>query len=162
MISILSGLIGGIIAALLTTYIAKRVGKASTPGHLGFGPFMWLLGVACLAFALLPIAQTLFWNHDKDLWAKIGLFVGFGAGAVYCIAEAAFVRGTFNDEGIEFSTPWTGLKRETWEDLESLELNAWCSWYTLTFKSGTKIRLSRYLGGHLSALEMADARQEFS
>lgn len=56
------------------------------------------------------------------------------------------------------STPWTGLKRERWTDLVSVEFNDWSSWYTLTFASGKKIRLSSYLGGHLSALEMAAAQ----
>jgi len=37
-------------------------------------------------------------------------------------------------------------------------LNDWCSWYTLKFKSGKTIRLSRYLSGHLSALELAAER----
>ena len=65
---------------------------------------------------------------------------------------------SFDEEGIAFSTPWTGVKRERWEDLESAELNDWCSWYTLKFKSGKTIRLSRYLSGHLSALELAAER----
>ncbi len=158
MSSIISGLIGGVVAVALTAYIAKQVGKAGVPGQLRFGAFMWILAVACLALALLPVALTLFWNHDNEFWAKVALFVGFGLGAVYCFGEAAFVRGAFNEEGIVFSTPWTGLKTEKWKDLESVELNGWCSWYTLSFRSGNKIRLSRYLGGHLSALEMADAQ----
>lgn len=159
MSSVVSGLIGGAIAVALTAYIAKRVGKAGAPGQLRFGTFMWIVAVACLAFALLPLALTLFLGHDKELWAKIGLFVGFGIGALYCFGEAALVRGTFDKEGIVFSTPWTGLKREKWKDLVSIELNDWCSWHTLSFRSGNKIRLSRYLHGHLSALEMTDAKR---
>ena len=156
--SVLSGLIGGAVAVLITAYVARRAGKAAAPGQLNYGGFMWALAVACLVLSLFPMALTLFWGHDKDLWAKIALFIGFGLGAIYCFGEAAFVRGSFDQQGIVFSTPWTGLKRERWTDLESVELNDWCSWYTLTFKSGYKIRLSRYLGGHLSALELAEAR----
>lgn len=156
MSSVISGLIGGAIAVALTTYIAKKVGKSGQPGQLRFGPFMWVLAVACLALALLPIVITLHSGHDKELWAKVALFAGFGAGAIYCFGEAAFVRGSFDGQGIRFSTPWTGKKQEKWRDLASIEFNDWCSWYTLTFKSGAKIRLSRYLSGHLSALEAAD------
>lgn len=100
----------------------------------------------------------MFWDHDKDFWAGVGLLVGFGSGAIYCFGEAAFVRGSFDEEGITFSTPWTGLKQEKWKDLSSVESNDGCAWYTLTFRSGKKIRLSRYLDGHLSALEMAEAK----
>jgi hypothetical protein len=51
-------------------------------------------------------------------------------------------------------------KQERWSDLVSVKLNDSANWYTLTFKSGNKIRLSRYLSGHLSALEMASAQRE--
>jgi hypothetical protein len=160
MSAVISGLIGGAIAVALTTYVARRVGKAAVPGQLRFGMFMWILGVGCLGLSLLPIVITQLGN-DRDLWAKVALFIGFGLGAVYCFGEAAFVRGNFDAEGISFSTPWTGLKSEKWKDLESVELNDWASWYTLTFKSGSKIRLSRYLSGHLSALEMVETVHEF-
>lgn len=160
MSAVVSGLLGGAIAVALTTYVARRVGRSAAPGQLRFGMFMWVLAVACSALSLLPVAMTLLGN-DKDLWAKIALSAGFGVGAVYCFGEAAFVRGSFDEEGISFSTPWTGLKRERWSDLESVEVNDWTSWYTLTFKGGSKIRLSRYLSGHLSALEIIGSVREF-
>ena len=160
MSGIVSGLIGGAIAVVLTAYIAKSVGKGSVPGQLKFGPFMWVVGIACLALATLP-GVALFSDPDKQFWPKLALVVGFGLGAFYCIGEVAFVRGAYDQEGIEFYTPWTGQKKEKWKDLESAELNDWCSWYTLTFKSGSRIRLSRYLGGHLSALKMAEVQSEF-
>ena len=156
---IISGLIGGLISVLLTVYIAKRVGKGGKPGELRFGAFMWGLAVACLVFAFLPVAATLAGN-DKEFWAKLALFAGFGFGSAYCFGEAAFVRGLFNDDGIEFHTPWTGTKRENWSDLTSVEFVASCSWYKLTFASGKKVRLSQYLQGHLSAVEMANAKLE--
>lgn len=159
--SVISGLIGGVIAAALTAYIANRVGRSARPGELRFGLFTWVLGVVCLAFAFFPIAITVFAGHDKELWAKVALFVGFGLGGLYSLGEAAFVAGTYDQEGIEFSTPWTGVKRERWNDLQSVELNAWCSWYTLKFRSGSTIRLSRYLNGHMSALEAAGITNEF-
>jgi hypothetical protein len=160
MSGIISGLLGALIAGFLTQYIAAKVGKGGEPGQLRFGAAMWVLGLGCSAFALFPIASTLFWGQDKDLWAKIGLFVCFGLGAVYSFGEAAFARGGFDEQGIWFSTPWTGLKRERWENLETIELNDWASWYTFTFSTGTKIRLSRYLIGHISAIEMAEVQCE--
>lgn len=104
----------------------------------GFGPFMWGLGIACLVLALLPVISTIYFGHNREFWAKAALFVGFGLGAIYCFGEAALFRGKFDGNGIEFHTPWTGTKREKWQDLQSVELNDWCSWYTLTFKSGAR------------------------
>ncbi|OWQ48916.1 hypothetical protein CDL60_03260 [Roseateles noduli] len=158
MSAIVSGLIGGVISVAISSYIVGRVGRAGGAGQLRYGPFMWGLGIACLALSLLPVAATLFAGDHKEYWAKAGLFVGFGIGAIYCFGEAALVRGTFDAEEVRFSTPWTGKKHERWSDLESVRLNGWCNWYTLTFKSGAKIRLSQYLGGHLSALEAAGAQ----
>jgi hypothetical protein len=157
--SIISGLVGGLVAAMLTAYIAKRIGKASTPGTLKFGPVLWVIGACCLAFAVF-VAMTFFAERDKDVWARVALIAGFGAGAIYCFAEAVFTRGRYDENGITFSTPWTGSKQEKWPDLVSITLNEWASWYTLTFRNGNTIRLSRYLSGHLSALEMASAQSE--
>lgn len=155
MSAIASGLLGGAIAVALTTYLAGKVGRAGPPGQLRFGAFMWGLGVACILFSLFPVAATVLAGHDKDFWAKVLLFVGFAVGGIYCLMEAALVRGTFDDEGIRFKTPWTGEKTGKWRDLASVEFNASCSWYTLTFRSGAKIRLSSYLRGHASALDAA-------
>ena len=152
--SILSGLIGGAISVLLTVYIARRVGRAVPPGTLRFGGIVWVLAVACLVFALVPMASFLYFGSEGQLLARLFLLLGFGLAAIYCFGEAAFVKGSYNDEEIEFFTPWTGLKKETWNNLESIEFNSWVSWYTLSFRSGKRIRLSRYLSGHLSLLDL--------
>jgi len=154
MSAIISGLIGGAIAMAITAFVANRVGKSGAHGQLRFGPFLWVLGACCLAFALLPAAAMVV-DYHRQFWPKLALIIGFGGGGAYCLVEAAFVRGSFDAEGIQFSSPWTGMKREAWKDLESLELNEWCSWYTLTFKSGRRIRLSKFLTGHMAALDAA-------
>ncbi|WP_428772210.1 hypothetical protein [Vibrio sp.] len=150
---IISGLLGAIVAVYMTAYISKQAGE-SEAGQLRYTKFMWGLAITCLLLALLPIGLTLA-GHHKELWAKVSLFVGFGSGAIYCFGEAKFVHGSFDQEGIIFSTPWTGLKKEKWANISSIKLSDMCGWYILTFKSGNKIRLSKYLSGHKSALEMA-------
>lgn len=122
---------------------------------------MWVVGVCCLAMAMFPIVITIYFDHHKELWAKVFLVFGFGVGAVYCFIDAACVRGRLNGEGIVFSTPWTGTKDEKWVDLVSVERNDWGGWYALKFRSGKTVRLSRLLSGHLSALEKAGAASEF-
>lgn len=158
MSSIISGIIGGIVATLTTTVIARNVGKAAAPGQLKYATFMWCLAIACVVFALLPVASTYVAGHNKEFWAKLFLFLGFGFAAVYCFGEAAWVQGSFDHVGIRFTTPWTGLKQEQWKDLVSIDFSGSASWYVLTFKSGKKIRLSTYLSGHQAALEVAQAQ----
>jgi len=161
MSAVAHGLIGGAIAALLTAFIASRSARAGEPGRLRFGVSMWALGLGCLAFSVFPIVITVFFGHEKELLAKIALFVCFLAMAIYCLGEAAFVRGSFDENFIDFRTPWTGHKREAWRDLVAIKLNDAAGWYTLTFRSGTKIRLSRFLVGHASALDASHFGGEF-
>ena len=110
-----------------------------------------------LILAFLPVISTLA-GHNKEFWVKLALFIGMLAGAVYCFAEAALVKGSYDEQGIRFQTPWTGAKQEPWSELVSVDFVPSCSWYTLKFKSGKKIRLSQYLKGHLSAVEIAQAK----
>ena len=156
---IVSGIIGGVIATVLIPYIARRVGTANVPGQLGYGPLAWILAFCFLAMAIFPIAMTLFWNHHQQFWAKAGLSIGFGIAAICSFAEAALVRGHYDDKELTLYTPWTGLKRGSWTDLKSIQRNDWGGWYSLTFRDGTRIRLSRLLGGHLSALQKAGVRE---
>jgi hypothetical protein len=111
-----------------------------------------VLGFCCLAFVALAFSALFVdanvWEDGGELFAVIGLIVGFGSGAGYCFAEYFLTRGIYDDEGIDFYTPWTGRKAERWSDLVGVELNAQMSWYVLTFRSGNKIRISTMLSGH--------------
>jgi len=101
--------------------------------------------------------------YDNDVWtdrsefvAVIGLIVGFGVGALLCFADYFVVRGTYDDQGIEFRTPWTGTKVERWSDLQSVKFSTQMSWYVLKFRSGKIIRLSTLLSGHGGVLKKLD------
>jgi len=160
--SIISGLIGGAVSVVLCTYISKSVRKSQAVGELQFGTFLIVLAWCCLAF--VGLAVWAFFN-DADAWEKpselysiIGLFVGFGIASVYCFGEYFKVRGRFDEKGIDFTSPWTGKKSESWEDLESIKFNSQANWYVLHFKSGEKIRLSSLLSGHGEVLELLESK----
>ena len=157
MSGVVSGILGGLLAAGLTALIARNVRRSALPGTLRFGVSMWILGLLCAVLAVLPAIST-YLGHDREVWAKLLLTVGCLAGAIYAFGEAAFVRGTYDEEGIYFQSPWTGKKSQRWIDLRSIELNEWAFWYTLQFKDGEKIRLSMYLSGHVGALDAAARR----
>lgn len=150
--SVISGLVGGAIAVALVTYLSARVRNARADGSLRYGWGVLLLGVACLAIVGVAIVAFFIdenvWTDRGEFIAVIGLIVGFGLGAVYSFGEYFFVRGNFDDEGIEFYSPWTGSKKEKWDDLRSAKFNGSLSWYVLRFRSGKTIRLSSLLSGH--------------
>ena len=156
--SIISGVVGGVVAVVLCTYISKKVSGSKGNGELRFGVF--LAGFAWCSFAFVALAVWAFFNDNDarekpgEMFSIIGLIIGFGFSSFYCFAEYFKVRGKFDDHGIEFYTPWTGRKIEAWSDLESIVLNEQASWYLLKFKSGKKIRLSKFLSGHGDVLEL--------
>lgn len=159
---IISGLIGGIVAVLIGKLVSQRAKQKITDGRLQHGVFILLLAIACAAIAMIATAALLFDKHvsekSSELFSVIGLMAGFGIAALACFAEYFKVEGHFDNDGIEFRTPWTGYKKEHWDDLASARFNASMSWYTLTFRSGKSVRLSTFLAGHGEVLSLLKHR----
>ena len=163
--SIISGIIGGVASLVICTYISKKVRDSSVNGELKFNSFIAAVAWCCLAFSVLAFCAFFF---DNDVWEKrseffsvLGLVIGFGIGAVYCFGEYFKVHGTYNEQEIQFYTPWTGKKYEKWENLKSVKFNSTASWYVLEFRSGAKIRLSTFLSGHGKVLELVGTKGNF-
>ncbi len=158
--SIISGLIGGAVSVALCAYLSAKARSAPNDGRLKYGSWLVALGWCCLAWVGLAV-WALFndldvWEKESELIAVIGLFIGFGLGAIYCFVEYFKTRGTYDDEGIDFYTPWTGRKVEKWCDLHSVEYKARWYGYVLRFKGGNTIRISSLLGGHGGVLSLLD------
>jgi len=155
--SVISGLIGGIIALIFVSLISSKVRNSSNGNQLKYGWGFLVLGWSCIAFVALAIYLLFYdlnvWEDRGELYSVIGLFIGFGAGAIYTFGEYK-VWGSYDDDGIVLYTPWTGRKEEKWCDLDSVKYNSNASWYVLKFKSGRIIRLSSLLGGHGGVLDI--------
>lgn len=160
--SIISGLIAGLLAVVICTLVAKAARRKNTNDELKHGPLIFILAFACMAFSIFAAWVFVFdedvHEQSSELVAVLLLFFGFGMAAIACFAEYFKVSGTFDSNNISFYTPWTGFKKETWEDLVAAKFNGSMYWYTLEFKSGKKIRLSAYLLGHGEVLEIVNKR----
>jgi hypothetical protein len=145
------------VTVSLITYVINSASHSAKKGQLKYGLFIKGLGVVCFLFSVIPFIVFLTGNYQIDkpgeTAALIGLTLGFGVGAVYAIGEGFFVNGAYDQNSIKFTTPWTGVKNERWEDLQSIKFNSICYWYVLKFNSGKIIRLSSYLGGNGYLLE---------
>jgi hypothetical protein len=97
-------------------------------------------------------------EQTSEFVSVLLLFFGFGIAAIACFAEYFKVSGTFDSDSISFYTPWTGSKKESWDDLVTAKFNGSMYWYTLEFKSGKKVRLSAYLLGHGEVLDIVKER----
>jgi len=147
---LIGGIVGGVVSIILCGFVSSKISHKSNDGQLKFGIIISSLFWLCLAIVLICLYALVFTdiNYDRDLFPIIGLIIGFGLGAVYSFGEAYKVCGSFDIDSISFHTPWTGSKSEKWSDLESAKFNSTANWYTLTFNSGAKIRLSALLTGH--------------
>ncbi|MCL1127876.1 hypothetical protein [Shewanella surugensis] len=160
--SIISGLIGGAIAVALCTYTSKKSCHAKAKGELKFGKF--LLVLAWCSFSItgltsIPLFLNMsIWHDPNELSASVGLVVIFGLITTYCFGEYFKARGHFNEHKIDFYTPWTGQKRELWDNLDSVTFNALGNWYRLKFTSGKIIRLSNLLNGHGDVITLLQSK----
>jgi len=158
--SVIAGIVGGIIAVIVTSFLHSKIRGVASNGELKYGWGMQLLGWGCMAFVALAV-YAFFYDLDAredpaEFYSIIGLFFGFGAGAIYSFGEYYKVKGKFDREGISFHTPWTGSKNEKWSNLEQVSFNTTASWYVLKFRSGKIIRIHSLLGGSGGLLVMLD------
>jgi hypothetical protein len=160
--SIISGLIGGLVAVIIGTIVTKAARRKNTNGELKHGLLIFILALSCLAFSIFAAWMFV---YDEDVHEQTSefvsvllLFFGFGIAAIACFAEYFKVSGTFDSDSISFYTPWTGSKKESWDDLVTAKFNGSMYWYTLEFKSGKKVRLSAYLLGHGEVLDIVKER----
>lgn len=158
--SAISGLIGGVAAIIIGTYVSSRARDSGEEGELRFGVSIVILAWCCLALTVFAVVMFFIdndvWEKKSELYSVVGLFVGFGLGAFYCFGEYFKVKGNYDEEQIDFQTPWTGRKIEQWSNIESVKFNSSMNWYILKFKSGNKIRLSSFLVGHGHVLELLE------
>jgi len=156
-LGIVSGLLGGAIAVALLTYFSTRIRNNAVDGTLRYEWWFALLGMACLAFVAFAVGAISYYgaafDNNSEFFSAIGIIIGFGVAAVYCFGEYFLVRGVYDDEHIDFYTPWTGRKIERWCDLESATFNRLMKWYVLRFKSGNSIRLSNLISGYGGVLD---------
>ena len=157
---IISWLIGSIITVTFLAFTFREVRKKFSDREVKFGTAHLILGWACLAFSSLGVWELFHKGHDTydiNTFYSISAFsIGFAIGSLYIFIEHIKIHGVYNSEGIVFSSPWTGIKKESWCDLISIKRGLYANWYVLKFKSGTTIRLSYFLVGHGVIIELLE------
>ena len=150
----------GLVSIIVIVYLSVQASYSAKKGELRFGFFIKTIGLICLFISGVFLFIFFTKNYDVkksgETIAFLGLIVGFGIPALYILLDAFFVKGSYDQESIFFSTPWTGKKKEKWNDLKSVTYNSSCSWYVLKFNNGKVIRISSYLGGSGYLMESID------
>lgn len=160
--NLIAGLVSGLISVAAVSYLINRARKSRVDGQLRFGFVLPGLALACLAFVGATIGGLFVdedaWEVRTELLSMFGLIASFLAGAIFCSLEYFITRGHYDKDGICLATPWSGRRTGKWTDLTRVNYSRSMGWYTLSFKSGQKIRLSALLHGHAGVVELLELR----
>jgi hypothetical protein len=152
--------LGGLLTAFIIGYFVDRAQNNDTNGKLYFGGFMLGLALCCFAFSTGMVWVWFFTDHGEQDVPIAFLVFGFGGGFVYTFLEYFFTKGSYDSKGIEYSSPWSGLKQYSWKELEEIDYNEMSYWYVFEFSDGVKLRISSYMHGQKGLFEILDEYEE--
>jgi len=147
-----------VAVVLISLYPTLFKGKVEA-GKLKSRKLLALFGVLSACFALLIFYGYLtgrFDGGDSVGWLVI-LEIFLLGGAVALFGEGYLIKGKYDDQHIEFYTPWSGLKIEKWSTLIEVNHRVYNAYYALCFENGTTIRVSDTLVGAPELVEHLDA-----
>ncbi|RYZ07382.1 MAG: PH domain-containing protein [Myxococcales bacterium] len=154
----MSGAIGGAIAVMIISLVVARAARSGVQGELRYGGFLKALGAITGLAAPGVLYLLLFVELRGSFTPWVLIFGFFVLTTIYVFLEDSLTRGTYDQEGITFRTPWSGTKRGQWSQLRKLGFNGGTGWYVLEFADGTKMRVPRMMMGHAYLLELLKAR----
>jgi hypothetical protein len=154
----MAGAIGATIAMALISYFVAKAAQSTADGELRYGGFIFAFG-SVTGLLMLGMLYVMFFVNHRGQYAPIGGISGFlGLATAYFFIEGYRTRGSYDESGIRFQTPWTGRKEKQWHELREVRFNAGMGWYALTFNDGIKMRIPRLLNGHARLLELLASR----
>jgi len=119
-----------------------------------YGKLYFRVGQALIALALLSMTIVFIYGYfftdafiSGDALSDL-IIIPIAIAGVYYTVELIKVRGEYDSDVIFFYTPWSGEKKEKWEDLIHVTRNNYIGWHKLTFISGKTIILSSLLVNH--------------
>jgi len=119
-----------------------------------YGKLYFRVGQALMALLFLTISVVFVYvyfftdeYHSENILYTMS-FIPIGMIGLYYAVELIKVKGEYDSDIIFFYTPWSGEKKEKWEDLIHVTTNNYIGWHKLTFISGKTIRLSSLLVNH--------------
>ncbi|PID66967.1 MAG: hypothetical protein CR975_00245 [Gammaproteobacteria bacterium] len=145
-------IVTAVLVIAILGYLMHHAKYSKNKGNLSYDLTMKVIAVLVFLFAMIPLyaflTKSYQMNKSGEMTALICLMVFSSVAAIYAIGDTFFVYGNFNNKDIAFYSPWRGLRKQKLIDLETYSYNSIAAWYVLSFKDGTKIRISTYLGGY--------------
>ena len=151
----MSGVIGGLAAALILTLLMRAGRRASATVDASSGAriarypaaarllawFLLLAVVAISGFVLTHLPST----RETVIGAIISC--AFIAATASLLLEFTSIRASWTPKQVELSSPWGGKRAIDWSDLTEVRFSQGMNWFVLRGRTWTVVRLSGLLGG---------------
>lgn len=116
------------------------------------------LGAVCLAAMVGTFVLSIL-HPPKDsgeLYMLAGVVLFFGAGGGWLLLEGLRARVTADTTGVVASSPWRAAPRAlAWRDVAQARVSRQQGYLTLTGRDGTKVKVSTYMQGFSTLLDLA-------
>lgn len=158
-----SGLIGGIVAALLLALVAWFANQRKPGAPLGtavyYGVAMKAIAVACcagfIAFTAFAYMANLDGNPTAPTWVILFFWAFAGAGFVM-VVDVFTRRIDWTQDGLVFRS-WRGVHKKRWSDIVSFDERPLMQYERVCFRDGSGFATFSYLSGRLDFLtELAE------
>ena len=147
---ICSGIVGGIVATLLLTWLASRTNKtASTIGDkkvLCYEKPIRAIGWMAISFSLI-VFYAIFKSSKNDPATNLCVGTFFLLIGSILFLELQFVKILFDDDFIYTFSPWRRARKIPWTSISGYAFSDINKWHILKTDSFGKIRLSILLSG---------------
>ena len=155
------GWIFGIIfpVAMALIGVAAATGRARD-GEIAYSRALHVVFVALGVVPLALIAALVIAKPPRgDDWLWIALLVAmFGLMTTPLWLETLRVRHRYDDEGIDYRSPWTRHRRVAWSSVVSVRWRGVMKWFDLETESGDVLHVSPLQVGLEGFARMAKAR----
>lgn len=143
---IISGVIGGLVAVAIISWLARDAATAQTDGLLCYGRKTRAIAVGLLLIALFIGYAALRASPDQRVIAAV-VAVALLAGGIWFVVETFCFQARVTDTHLIVRSPWRGVREVPWEAVEGYSFSEVNRWHVLHTRGYGKVRLSVLLEG---------------
>jgi hypothetical protein len=143
---VLSGLIGGAIAALLLRWVSKEKDVRLPAGSVRYGRRMKAISLVLLAVGLF-IGYAATQASPDQRWTALAVGGSLFAVSVWLVLETFLVSANVTEECLIHRSPWRKTRAIPWTAVTDYSYSNVMSWHVLHTSNYGTVRLSVYLSG---------------
>lgn len=154
---IFSGLLGGLVVAIMIFTTKDKSRVEGDIRHLEFSLLFKLFAFATVPFAVMMLyAITQSHQGQEIIAAVIGL--GFFAAGIFFPYQAFFVKFSYDEDSIYYKSPLAGERKESWSNLDKVGYSWFLQSDYIVVKGIGRIWCSNMLNGHGELMDFISSR----